>query len=250
MTTSYDDAVAELYRAPHDAFVTERTRLTAELKGQGDKAAASRLAKLRRPTVSAWVVNQLWWHARDEFDGLFASAKRLKKGDLDATAAHRQALGALAARAKQLLGEAGHAANEATLRRVTATLSALAATGFDPDPPGALSGDRDPPGFDSIELAAGALPKADLSPAKPAAPDPAAAAEAAEDRQRRAEQRARKVEQQRIEAQLRTTRRDVEAQARKVERLESELGAAQEALAEERARVAELEARLTELEAD
>jgi hypothetical protein len=249
MTTSYDDTVAELYRAPHDAFVAERTRLAAELKAGGDKAGASRLAKLRRPPVSAWVVNQLWWRARDEFDSLFASAKRVKKGDLGATAAHRHALGELAARAKQLLGEAGHAANEATLRRVTATLSALAATGFDPDPPGALSSDRDPPGFDSIELAAGALPKAALAPAKSPGPDPAVQAEAASDRKRRAEQRSRKVEQQRIEAQVRTTGRDVEVQARKVERLESELRAAEKALDDERARLAELEARLAELEA-
>jgi hypothetical protein len=250
MTTSYDDAVTALYRAPHDAFVAERTRLAAELKAQGDKAGASRFGKLRRPPISAWTVNQLWWQARDEFEALFTSAKRLKKGDLAATAEHRQALGELAARAKKLLGEAGHAATEGTLRRVTATLAALAATGFDPDPPGALSGDRDPPGFESIELATGASQKGAPAPAKAERAEPAREApEAAEDRKRRAEQRSRKVEQQRVEAALRTTKREVEAQSRKVERLRSELGDAEQSLEQEQARLTELETRLAELEA-
>ncbi len=251
MATSYDDAVITLYRAPHDAFVAERTRLSEELKAQGDKAAAAHFNKLRRPTVSAWVVNQLWWNARQEFETLFKSGARLKKGDLGATAAHRQALADLSARAKTLLGAAGHATSEGTLRRVTATLSALAATGFDPDPPGALSADRDPPGFDSIELAAGALPKA--APVAPDAGEREAErareqAEATRDRATRAEQRARNVERQRIEAALRTARREAEVQTRKVERLRGELAAAEDALREEQNRLAELEKRLAELE--
>jgi|RhiMethySRZTD1v2_1073278.scaffolds.fasta_scaffold23190_6 hypothetical protein len=253
MATTYEDAVTTLYRAPHDAFVAERTRLSEELKAQGDKAGAARFNKLRRPTVSAWAVNQLWWNARQDFETLFKSGARLKKGDLAATAEHRQALADLSARAKTLLGTAGHATSEGTLRRVTATLSALAATGsFDPDPPGALSADRDPPGFDSIELAAGALPKAAL-----VAPDAREGeaerareqAEATRDRALRAEQRARNVERQRIEAALRTARREAEVQTRKVERLRGELTAAEDALREEQNRLAELEKRLAELEA-
>lgn len=251
MAESYDAAVAALYRAPHDAFVAERARLSAELKAQGDKAGAARLAKLRRPTVSVWVVNQLWWTARAEFEALFASAKRLKKGDLAATAEHRQALTELNARAKTLLGAAGHATSEATLRRVTATLSALAATGFDPDPPGALSSDRDPPGFDSIDLAGGVPEKAPRAGSDKRAREAERAseqAEAARDRQHRAAQRARNVERQRVEAALRTSRRETDAQTRKLERLRSELVEAEAALRAEQTRLAELEARLTELE--
>src|SRR5262249_21920679 len=46
-----------------------------------------------------------------------------------------------------------HAAPESTLRRVTTTLSALAAAGgFDPDPPGALGADRSPPGFEAFAV--------------------------------------------------------------------------------------------------
>ena len=153
VTASYDDAVAALYQSPHEKFVGERKRLSAELKAGGDKAGAARLAKLPRPSISAWAVNQLWWLARANFDELMAAAELLRGGERQAASAHREALIRLRTRAGTLLGAAGHAATEGTLRRVVTTLSALAATGgFDPDPAGALSVDRDPPGFDAARL--------------------------------------------------------------------------------------------------
>jgi hypothetical protein len=175
MSASYDEAVAELYRAPHDAFVAERKRLATELKAAGDKAGAARLLKLGRPTLSAWAVNQLWWQARDLFDGLLAAAARLRAGDQAATAERRDAIAALKSRAAALLVDGGHAVNEATLRRVTTTLAALAATGgFEPDAPGALAADRDPPGFDAagFGMASGATNAAAPRPNPPAAPAP------------------------------------------------------------------------------
>src|SRR4051812_45498551 len=125
MGNSFEEAVSALYRAPHEAFVTERRRLSDELKAEGDKSGAAQLAKLTRPPISAWVVNQLWWHARKAFDELFDTAAQLRSGKLSASPAHRQALARLAARAQQLLSEGGHSTNDATLRRVTMTLSGL-----------------------------------------------------------------------------------------------------------------------------
>ncbi|MET0413926.1 MAG: hypothetical protein ABW217_21630, partial [Polyangiaceae bacterium] len=98
MSSSYDDAVATLYRAPLEQFVAERKRLAAELKAGGDKEGAARFAKLARPPVSAWAVNQLWWQARDAFDDLLASAERLRLGDVAASRAHRDATVTLRAR--------------------------------------------------------------------------------------------------------------------------------------------------------
>jgi hypothetical protein len=148
---AYDDAVATLYQSSQAQFVAERKRLAAELKASGDKAGAAQLGKLARPTLSAWAVNQLWWHAREGFEALLASSARLREGDRSATAAHRDALLLLRGRAAVLLTDAGHAVTDATLRRVTTTLTALAATGsFSPDAPGALASDRDPPGFEAL----------------------------------------------------------------------------------------------------
>jgi hypothetical protein len=193
MLPSYDSAVAELYQAPHASFVEERKRLAADLKASGDKAGAAQLAKLGRPPISAWVVNQLWWHARDAFDALFASAARLRDGDLGATAAHREALTNLRVRATAMLSDAGHGTTETTLRRVSQTLSALAAIGsFEPDPPGALSADRDPPGFEAV----GIMP----SPAPTAPPKPTSALGAlAERKKQQAAEAAAQRRQQRAE---------------------------------------------------
>ncbi len=251
MATGYEDALSELYQAPHDAFVTERARLSSELKTQGDKTGAARLAKLRRPPLSAWAVNQLWWQAREAFDELFATAERVRAGDLAAGAAHRKAVAGLTGRADSLLEAAGHPATEATLRKVTATLSALAATGsFDPDPPGALTADRDPPGFGAagMDLAA---PERDSPARASVAGAPAVQGESAAERRLRKEQRAKKqAERQRIEVTLRAARRETEAQAKKIDRLRAELKAAEELLEKERTRISELEARLRELDTE
>ena len=189
------DAIEALYRGPLAAFVDTRKKLAAELKAKGDKAGAAELAKRARPTVSAWTVDQLWWHAREEMDAMFASAARLKAGKLDATAAHKDALAALRARAAEILRDAEHAPTEATLRRITTTLSALAAGGWDPDPPGALAADRDPPGFTGVGVIA-------PPPAKPH--DDSAA------KKKKEEARARRnAERERLQFQLNAARATV-----------------------------------------
>jgi hypothetical protein len=148
---SYDDAARALFQVPHGEFVPERKRLADELKKAGDKMAASRISRLQRPPVTAWAVNQLYWHARDAVDDLFALAARLRNGDLSASSAHREALAKLRNRAAAMLSDAGHGANEATLRRIALTLSAVSAAGsWMPDGAGMLSADRDPPGFDAV----------------------------------------------------------------------------------------------------
>src|SRR5512139_459250 len=104
----YDDAVASLFQVPLDQFVAERKRLAAALKAAGDKTGAARLAKLARPPISAWVVDQLWWRAREAFEALFETAQRLRDGKLDAMAAHRDAIARLRAQAAKLLTDAEH----------------------------------------------------------------------------------------------------------------------------------------------
>ena len=53
------DAVAELYGvAPHE-FIARRAALAAAARGAGDLPVAKQIAALRKPTQSAWIVNQL-----------------------------------------------------------------------------------------------------------------------------------------------------------------------------------------------
>lgn len=272
MAMAYADAVATLYRSSQEQFVSERKRLAAELKAAGDKAGAAQLGKLARPSLSAWAVNQLWWQARDSFDELLVAGERLRQGELAASPAHREALTALRTRASSLLAEAGHAVNDATLRRVTTTLSALAATGsFEPDLPGALSADRDPPGFDALGSAFGAArPSSSLTssaasaasaPVPAAAHDgaradndnadtPAAARRAAEQaaaeqaealRQAEVRQRQKEEAARREEAERQAARERREAERRQVV---VTLEAARKELAQRRALVERLDAEL------
>jgi hypothetical protein len=239
--TGYETAVQELYQAPLAKFVAERKRLAGELKAAGDRDAATALLARKRPTVSAWVINQLYWHARDAFDTLLASAAKLREGDLSAQAAHRDAIAQLRRRASAFLKDAGHAAPEATLRRVTTTLAALsAAGGFDPDPPGALAEDRDPPGFEVQPV-----------PAKPAH-DGHAKDDNAKLRARAhalaEEQKRRRAEHHRIEAALRTAKGEIHAREKDVHTLEKQLADARKAVDRAREAAAELEAKLAELD--
>jgi hypothetical protein len=256
---AYDRAVAELFQTPLDRFVAERKRLAAALKSDGDAAGATELAAMRRPTTSAWTVNQLWWEDRDEFDELLATATRVRKGDREATAAYREALGMLRKKAAAILQKAGHGANETILRRVTTTLTALAATGgFDPDPPGTLSADRDPPGFETVESRpvaakrpAPALRKVPASKDARADAKARAAAEAAAraDRERReAEAARRRAERHRVETKLRTAQADAAKRDRGIERARRELADAEAAAADVRERIARLERDLRALE--
>jgi len=256
MSSSYDDAVQALYRAPHESFVVERQRLVTALKAAGDKLAAARLAKRSRPTISAWAVNQLWWHSQAAFEDLFETANQLRAGKLAASGAHRKAVTHLTSLAQKLLTEAGHAASEATLRRIAMTLSGLAAAGgFDPESAGALTKDRDPPGFAAFGLessghAEPAPTKAnathhDDAERKPARADAtaesarareAAAAAAAAEQRRAAEQRAeREAGRRQLDEAVRDARGELAARERERERLAQELAASERKVEQARA---------------
>jgi hypothetical protein len=248
VVSSYEESLVRLYQAAHGQFVSERKKLADELARGGDKAGAALLAKHTRPSVSVWAVNQLYRQAKDEFDTLFSTAARLRQGDLDATADHRKALSALVTRAGAILKDAGSAASEATLRRVNATLSALAAAGgFEPDPPGALRTDRDPPGFDAVGLVAlPPKPKADKGAPKSTGEDARAAAAARAAEKRRAEEEAARAraERRRLEGLLRTAQSEVEKLTRERDEQKRAFEAAEAKLESASAAVAEFEARL------
>lgn len=54
-----ETAAAELYALPPGEFTGRRTRLAGEAKKAGGAADAKAIGALRKPTVSAWLVNQL-----------------------------------------------------------------------------------------------------------------------------------------------------------------------------------------------
>jgi hypothetical protein len=166
--------------------------------------------------------------------------------------------------AARLLQESGSAASDGTLRRVTTTLSALAATGgFAPDLPGALGADRDPPGFEALGFGAATAtattaPSAEAASASAETPQAAEKrrAEAAERRHaeeaemRRAEEAERQrrlAERERLSALLRDAEQLRDSQQRDVSRLRSDLETAEQSLKKTQALLAELEQQLAKL---
>src|SRR5262245_13227927 len=107
---TYEQSLQTLHRAPLSAFVSERKRLAAALRAGGDDDGARELAARRRPTISAWTVNQLYWNDRRAFDEMLDAAESVRSGDLAATTAYRQAIAKLRERAATVLKDAGHAA--------------------------------------------------------------------------------------------------------------------------------------------
>jgi len=271
-TADPSPAVAEaadaLYGAPLSAFVAERKRRSQELRDAGDRAGAATVAKLARPSMSAWVVNQLHREAGDDMAALFSSAARMRAGDLAAADAHRAALARLRARAAEILTSDGHAAIDTTLRRVTTTLQALAATGsFDPDPAGRLVADRDPPGFEAF---AGFTPREDDEEAGDADADDAdadadaddsrapapragrsaaetAAVAAARDRAREARQAA--ADLQRLQRAAARARAELDDRIREVAALREQLRKAEDALTAAGDRAAEADAEVASAQA-
>lgn len=127
------DAIAELYSADPDEFVQRRGALVARAREAGQAATARQIGALRKPTRSAWVVNQLVRSA----PGVASDLSRLGE---ELAAAQRsldgEAIRELSQRRRQLVEDlvrqalevSGQKAPPAALRdEVAATLSAAVA---------------------------------------------------------------------------------------------------------------------------
>jgi hypothetical protein len=125
----------ELYAGSPEDFVERRKALAAEARAAKDRALATAIAKLRRPTKSAWLVNL---YAREEADEVAAllelgaalqtAQSELAAAELRRLSAERQKTLAAATRRAVALGEArGYAATEAVRQEVTQTLQAALA---------------------------------------------------------------------------------------------------------------------------
>jgi hypothetical protein len=157
-----------LFQLPLGDFTTARNALAAQLKKDGRHAEASEAKALAKPSVSAWVVNQLFWRHRELFDRLIDSGDRLRRAQAkpltggparEPVNERREVVAQLSSLAAALLKEAGHGETRDLIRRVTSTLDALSSYGSLPNAPaaGRLTDDLEPPGF---EAALGLLPAA------------------------------------------------------------------------------------------
>ncbi len=152
----------DLYGLPLDRFVAERGALAKSLRADGKRDEAAEVAKLRKPSVAAWAVNQLVRTQSRELKALFKAGDQLQRAQADLLAGkgdagklraaaerEREAVDELTEAARGLLSSEGHELAPATLDRVSDTLHAAA---LDKDARGEV---------------AGRLPRARASPRRP-----------------------------------------------------------------------------------
>lgn len=189
-----DEAIRALYQGPLAEFVAARQALARRLKKEKDKQAAS-VAELRKPSLSAWAVNQLFAHEVRAMAALVEAGVRARaaqerasaggevRGLREALASIREEVPRLAARGVELLATAERAPGEAIAERVRVDLEALA---LDPANEavaarGWLDDDLPPPGFEvmaALQVAAAGARPVKVEPVRslPAGPGPRPAA--------------------------------------------------------------------------
>ena len=127
------EAVAELYASGPDEFIKRRGELAARARSAGQAAQAKQIAGLRKPTRSAWIINQLIRADPSVSAQLADLGKQLRsaQSSLDGAALRdlslqrRQLIDTLA---RQAFVAAGQPSPPATIRdEVTATLAAALA---------------------------------------------------------------------------------------------------------------------------
>jgi hypothetical protein len=104
------DLGERLYSAPPDGFVAARDEAVAAAKEAGDHDAAREIAKLRKPTVAAWLVNLLAIQRPDLMGELVELSRALRAAQRDLkgpqlrelSAQRRQAVAGLVNEARKL----------------------------------------------------------------------------------------------------------------------------------------------------
>lgn len=168
MTMRKDD----LFGLPLDEFTKARDALAKELRQAGKKEAADEVKALRKPSVSAWAVNQAVRRRPQDAKALVKAGGELRKAQRaavsgrspdalrDAARTHRDLVEDLTETAKEVLDERG-AVSPSVLVRVAQTLrgasidkeSSKALTA------GTLNEDVEQSGFGPLLAAVPSLPK-------------------------------------------------------------------------------------------
>jgi hypothetical protein len=132
---------AAIYHGPLEEFVARRTALVRTLRSS-DADAAEAMGKMRKPSVSAWAIDQLAVEKPDLVAELLAAGADAREaqqavaggaasGDdlLVASGRVREAVEGAVRAATTVLERFGHATSEDTARRIRTTLQAAAAGG-------------------------------------------------------------------------------------------------------------------------
>lgn len=240
-----------MYEIAPEHFVAARDGLVKRLRAAGDKAAASTVAKRRRPPLTAWALNRAASADPGIIDELLTAGGELRAAmaqalDGDASGlrrAHSQdraAVEAVVAGAAVRLFEGGYTVTDVMRNRMAATLRAAT---IDESVArrlraGRLDGDEDAPGF-GIDA---------LVPAAPRTPEVVPVGDLAAGRERRRQQELDRLAEvaDRLEVEAQALVEEASRLEGEAERLEAVAAAAREqALETRRSAAAAVEAAAT-----
>ena len=225
------DEIDALYGMPLDEFIKARNDLARALRKDGRRDEAAEVAALRKPSLPAWLVNQLARKRRSDVQALLKATEAIRAGDADADERFRESVDGLVRAARDLLGATERKTSDTVLREVATTLRASAAAAPEELAAGRLTEAREASGFDAL---AGATPRPARAKAAKAKPAEPGVERAVLDKARRALTEARDEARK-----LRRRAADAEREARRAEK----------ELDEAETRVAKAERRLEELRA-
>lgn len=153
-----DAEIDRLYQLPPGEFVAARNAL-ARTAGAGGAS----IRGLQKPTLPAWAVNQLYWQQRATYQDLLdraadlrathAAASRGRSTDLrGASRAYEVAVEQALKGTLAVLSDHGHPVTDATRQAIATTLRSLPGE----EPPGRLTRQLEPRGFEMLAAASGA----------------------------------------------------------------------------------------------
>jgi len=136
-----EERLDELYREHPESFVARRNELVKELRSAGDRDAAERVRRLRRPSVPAWLLNRAALERPEQLEAFAEASSELQEAQaraLEGTDEAATAWRTAAAREAEAAGVvvdsaraiAGDAASDRVLELVGETLRAASG---DPD---------------------------------------------------------------------------------------------------------------------
>jgi hypothetical protein len=157
-----------LFQAAPNAMVAARNALADQLRKAGDKTGAARVKAIKRPAPAAWALNQVHFHAPAllaQAEAATAEVRALHARDavdpralMAAHEAQRAASKAVVEAALEHCTRAGVPSSAAHQRRLLSTLQAWL-TGAADTPPGRMTEEREPGGFDAIASVGSPAPR-------------------------------------------------------------------------------------------
>ena len=130
-----EEAADQLYALSPREFTAARDARAKEAKDAGDKEAAAEIKALRKPTVTAWLANQLVRQHADEVRPLLELGSALREATATVSGPQLRELSrqrndvvrALVRQARRLAADAGQAVSEDVARGLEETLNAALA---------------------------------------------------------------------------------------------------------------------------